>query len=228
MTTRAKVTGVMLGLLIVAGGVAAAFYLVVFAYPVWVSERFETADSRDGTGTARMLMIGKVAHGRQFLRPTDPQEVGKPDADFSRLATTYYHRSGPVGRAMEKFNWFPGPENTYAADARMAASQVGLCATAGAGPWASLIGAWSEPPYAAILIKDGCMASYARPFQCVDFYERNPALIGLSLPAANAQPRFTFIHDARNRGANAARSRRTGAHLARGTWAETLLPCAGG
>jgi hypothetical protein len=103
---------------------------------------------------------------------------------------------------MELLNWFPGPENTYAADARIVASQVGLWAMPAAGPWVPLIGAWSEPPYAAILIKDGCMASYARPFQCVDFYERNPAFISLSLPACNEQPRFTFIRDAKDRGAN--------------------------
>lgn len=27
-------------------------------------------------------------------------------SDFSRLATTYYHRGGPVGKVMEQFKWF--------------------------------------------------------------------------------------------------------------------------
>ena len=46
------------------------------------------------------------------------------EGSLRRLATTYYHRDGPVGRVMEKFNWSPGPPNcnTYHADARILAS----------------------------------------------------------------------------------------------------------
>jgi hypothetical protein len=183
-------------------GVLCGLYLIIYAYPALVNERFETREQNDTPGPARVLVIGKVSHGKQFLEPADPQLRGQPGEDLSRLATTYYHREGPVGRAMELMNWFGGAPNTYAADARMPASQVGLCASLSGLPLESLVGVWSEPPYAAVFIKDGCLASYARPFQCVDFYERNAAFIELSEPPAGQKPRFTFVRDARDRGAN--------------------------
>src|SRR5262249_28772777 len=93
-------------------------------------------------------------------------------------------------------------ENTFAADARMPTSLLGMVGTPGGLPLTSLVGCWSEPPYAKILIKDGCLASYARPYQWVDFYERNPAFIKLSLPPPGDAPKFTFIRDALDRGAN--------------------------
>ena len=61
-----------------------------------------------------------------FKVPPKKEDQGKADKDFSRLATTYYHRRGPVGAVMEKFNWFPGPTvNTYGADARMPSALLG-------------------------------------------------------------------------------------------------------
>jgi hypothetical protein len=188
-------------LLLAAFALAAGLYLFVYAHE-WMNGRIEIADGPDQDDLVRRLLVGKVMHGEQFLKPSDPRLQGQPNHDFTRLATTYYHRRGPVGRIMETMNWFPGRENTYAADARMPASQCGLLATPGILPFASLVGLWSEPPYAAILIKDGCLASYARPFQWVDFYERHSALIALSSPAADEQAQFTFIRDARERGAN--------------------------
>src|SRR5262249_48701403 len=71
------------------------------------------------------LIHGHINHGMNFLRPGNKEDVGNPSKDLSRLATTYYHRDGPVGRVMEKFNWFPGKANTFDSDVRIGASLVG-------------------------------------------------------------------------------------------------------
>ncbi len=127
MSTRTKrllaVVVTLVGITVL--GTVLGLYLMVYVYPVWMSEKFETQDRADQPVPSRMLLIGQVSHGKQFQSP----------ADFSRLATTYYHRSGPVGRVMEAMNWFHGPENTYAADARLSAAQVGLCATPASLPF---------------------------------------------------------------------------------------------
>jgi hypothetical protein len=167
------------------------------------SENLQTSDEHEGDGlTSRMLRVGTVAHGKQFLEPSDPGLAGRPDSDFSRLATTYYHRQSPAGRALETMNWFPGPENTYWADVRMPASLVGLAATPGGLPLTQLVGVWSEPPIAKVFLGEGSLASYGRPYQWVDFYERNRDLIKLSLREDAKPPRFTFVQHALARGMN--------------------------
>lgn len=124
----------------------------------------------------RQLIHGHIDHGMNFVIPEEKKDRGNPQRDLSRLATTYYHREGPVGRVMEKFNWFPGPpnSNTYWADARMPASLV-LAAAADVNsiglPMTELVTAWSEPPIATIGLGTGTMASYGRPYQHVHFYE---------------------------------------------------------
>lgn len=134
----------------------------------------------------RQLLHGTTNHGMNFEIPTDPEEIGKPDKDFSRLATTYYHRLGPAGRVMEQYNWFPNsPSNVYWADARMPCAIVGNLMGDLAGgvlPAASLVNVWSEPPYATIGLGTGTMASYGRPFQHVHYYEIDNHIRRLSLP----------------------------------------------
>jgi len=121
------------------------------------------------------LMHGTTHHGLNFQYPPE----------LRRLATTYYHRRGPVGVVMEKLNWFPDKENrTYWADSRLPASLIGLGGS-GMGinlPTASLVGAWSEPPYATIGLGTGTMASYGRPMGHVTFYEIDQNVRNFSLP----------------------------------------------
>jgi hypothetical protein len=176
------------------------------------------------------LLHGTTDHGMNFKKPTDPKLVGNPLEDYSRLATTYYHRLGPVGRGMEKFNWFqgannmstfhwfPGAENTYWADARMPASLVAMGALTAGGvnnlPTDQLADLWSEPPYATIGLGTGTMASYARLYQHCHFYEIDNLIRKLSLPvgglenyfALEKMPResraFTYLQEALRRGAN--------------------------
>ncbi len=149
-----------------------------------------------------MLLLGGINRGNNILKPENKNLWNDPKHDFSRLATTYYHRNGPFGQVMEQYNWFPGPENTYAADCRLPASLVGL----GARPLGNLRGEqlmqlWSEPPLAVIGMYAGTPASYARLFQPIHFYENNLNIINLSLPK-KGKPYFHYVRDAKQRGAN--------------------------
>ncbi len=137
------------------------------------------------------LMHGTTYHGLNFQSPQP----------LRRQATTYYHRKGPVGVVMERFNWFnfvydpttqtrkwtPQPDHTYHADARIVASAVGL----GCDPCSQLINLWSEPPGAVIGLGVGTMASYARPLQHLAFYEIDDRVESFSCRY------FNYIADAR-------------------------------
>ncbi len=141
------------------------------------------------------LMHGTTHHGLNYQKPQE----------LRRLATTYYHRYGPVGVIFERFNWFPGPQNTYWADARMPAS----LAAVGNDPMVSLVNLWSEPPYACIGLGTGTMASYARPYQHMTFYEIDNKIRRFSLPMPKTglyfqsakKPYYNYLRDAIDRGA---------------------------
>jgi hypothetical protein len=178
----------------------------------------------DGTVVSyRQLIHGHINHGMNFIQPKEEQERGKPDKDYSRLATTYYHRLGPAGRVMELFNWFKDPrENVYPADARMPAAIVGNLMGDLAGsatlPASSFTNLWSEPPFATIGLGTGTMASYGRPYQHVHYYEIDNHIRRLSLPGKsyytfeepeatkavgvgkNSAPYFTYLDHAIRRG----------------------------
>jgi hypothetical protein len=108
------------------------------------------------------------------------------EVDLSRVATTYYHRQGPAGICMERFNWFPKDYDitTFSADARIPAALVGL-GTPSLGvslPMDQLVGAWSEPAFCVIGMGTATMSSYARPYQFCHFYEIDEQIRLLSLP----------------------------------------------
>jgi hypothetical protein len=151
--------------------------------------------------TKQQLLIDKINRGIQFDLPNNRADWGNPKLDFSRLATSYYHRDGPLGRVLERFHWFAGPTNTFSADARLPAS---LCGSAVAGlgisplPMACVSGAWSEPPIGVIFLGPGTIASYARPLQTVDFFERSPHIIEIATKTKS----FSFVRDAELRGAH--------------------------
>ncbi len=150
------------------------------------------------------LMHGTTYHGRNYIyRP------GSDNVDLSRLATTYYHRYGPTGAVMEKFNWIPGPQNTFWADNRIPAATVGnVMANFGASPvpyHLLLNAAVSEPPYATIGLGTGTMASYCRPYQHLTFYEIDRQIRDFSLPPRGGSVEkayFTYLLGAMRRGAN--------------------------
>jgi hypothetical protein len=169
--------------------------------------------------TYNQLIHGHINHGMNFAIP-EAKERGNPAKDLSRLATTYYHRDGPVGRVMEKYNWFPGDANTFYADARLPASLIAAAAIDTSGlPLSTLVTAWSETPIATIGLGTGTMASYGRPYQHVHFYEIDNQIRRLSLPAptrelgnwelyknakkaAGRDPYFNYLEQAIERGAS--------------------------
>jgi hypothetical protein len=155
--------------------------------------RITEAKTPDNRGTMYELMDGSTLHGTQVLGSLEER----------RLATTYYHAKGPVGQVMRRMKWFPGaPES--ASDARIVASLVGQAGGIGnlTLPMNASVAVWSEPPVAVLGVECGTMAIYARPFQWFDFYELDPGIVQLSLPASAAQPRrFDSLVDAQDRGA---------------------------
>jgi hypothetical protein len=130
-----------------------------------------------------------------ILKPEDEKKWGDPAHDFSRLATTYYHRLCPAGVAMEKFNWHSeGAANTFHADARLPASLIGTAPTLGvmALPLDQFASLWSEIPYATIGLGTGTMASYGRPYQHVHYYEIDNHIRRLNLPLRKNDYYFTY------------------------------------
>ena len=178
--------------------------------------------SKDGSKLAppypfTYLMHGTTYHGRNYL--TDVSDDFKRNRkDLSRLATTYYHRYGPVGVVMERYNWvtFPGgalpggtpkgvgAQNAFYGDMRMPTSIVGqVAASLGVGnlPIGAIVEPWSEPPYATIGLGTGTMASYARPYQHMTYYEIDDVIREFSLPR-EGKGHFTYLQNAIKRGVN--------------------------
>jgi hypothetical protein len=162
--------------------------------------------SRDGGRLAQYtsLLHGTTHHGQNYFDPVK----------LDRLATTYYHRWGPVGVIMERYNWLPGPQNTFWADYRMPTALAGLGASPlgiGALPVDVLTQAWSEPPLATIGLGTGTMASYARPLQHCVYYEIDEKIRNFSLPPDDSltmeiekkrEPYFRYLKGALARGVN--------------------------
>jgi hypothetical protein len=150
------------------------------------------------------LMHGTTNHGMALQRGDDPSIP-----NLTRVATTYYHRKGPVGICMERFNWFAGGEELdeqsfvrFDSDARMPVSLIasGMPNFGVGGPLSQLVTTWSEPPYAVIGLGTGTMASYGRPYQAVHFYEIDEQIRRLSLPEGGGEPFFGYLQAALKRG----------------------------
>lgn len=157
----------------------------------------------------RQLMHATTNHGACITEPND----------LLRFPTTYYHRKGPVGMVMNKLAWFSKatPDLRNAAgevwlqrnrdnakdDVRLAASLVGLC-----GGDSTVINqevlaaAWSEPPFAVIGLGTGTQFVYGHPYQTIDAYELDPAIIELSTRRDGGI--FHYYQSALKRGVNAS------------------------
>jgi spermidine synthase len=93
--------------------------------------------------------------------------------------------------------WLKGNRDNAKDDARIVASILGLGAS---GVVAPITAAWSEPPYAFVGLGPGTLFTYAHPYQWVDAYELNPAIIALS---EGESPVFHYYHSAQKRGVQA-------------------------
>ncbi|MBX9678165.1 MAG: hypothetical protein K2X38_05325 [Gemmataceae bacterium] len=152
----------------------------------------------DGVINARYtyLMHGTTYHGRNYI---DPPEF--PKIKLSRIATTYYHRYGPVGAVMERFNYFKGAQNTFHTDARIPAAITAMMGSMQGGlPLDAVAQAWSDAPIATIGLGSGTMASYCRPFGHIAYYEIDENIRNFSLPPSGREAYFTYLLNARKRG----------------------------
>lgn len=166
----------------------------------------ELKTDREPDGEFTRLMLDGIDYGRNYAKPDNKADWGRPDKDKSRLATTYYHQGSPVGLVMQQYDWFKEwkTRNRYLSDARMPAallSQVAAPLGILVLPLPALVGLWSEPPIGVIGLGCGTMTSYARPYQHMHIFERSAALAKLSFPPPGEEPRFHFVQDALRRGA---------------------------
>jgi hypothetical protein len=183
--------------------------------------RVQRSAERWGDSTSKAvpylnLMHGTTNHGMALQKSDDPAIP-----DLTRVATTYYHRKGPVGICMERFNWFSNtgtiddPQKAiteeqgfalynFKSDYRILTSmfgQSGLPVPGNSLPINTLVASWSEPAYAVIGLGTGTMASYGRPYQTVHFYEIDEQIRKLSLPESG-EPYFGYLQGALNRKCN--------------------------
>jgi hypothetical protein len=154
----------------------------------------------------RQLLQGTTLQGTSI---TSPKEL-------TRMPTAYYHRKGPVGQVMQAIEWFPNRDRNFKDndadfwlrqnvdnskdDVRIITSLIGHGAAPGLAPLPveALAAAWSEPPFAFVGLGTGTLFAYARPFQIVDAYELDPAVIDLSM---RTSPAFPYFKAAKERGA---------------------------
>src|SRR5437868_5700342 len=107
---------------------------VVFQAPK-IQVKAQTLGSDGERRPQYTLTYNGINIGTNYLRPANRDDHGNVERDWSRLATTYFHREGPMGVVMEKYNCAPGKSNTYHADARLPLSVIGM---AGIDPVAHL------------------------------------------------------------------------------------------
>jgi hypothetical protein len=157
--------------------------------PPWEEVQNPNMKDVESPVTYNYLMHGSTYHGRSY-------QVDQ----LARLATTYYHRFGPVGAVTEKYNWLPGPQSTYWADFRMPVTMIGLGASAEMAlplPTGQLVNAWSEPPFATVGLGTGTMASYSRWLQHLAYYEIDDKIVEMNLPTTGKDPYFRTVFDAK-------------------------------
>jgi hypothetical protein len=128
---------------------------------------------RGGVPFQRDLLITGVTYGFQY-QASDVKK-GAPNI---RTPTAYYHKDGPLGQVIGRFD----PNMT-------------------SGPLSWLITrAWPEPAIGVLRMTAGTVAAYARPGQQIDFYNSTPEIESFSVPAKDQQVFFSFIADAKARG----------------------------
>ncbi len=166
--------------------------------------RVQQGSSPNETYGGRSLLYISLTHGTTHHGMAFQPAEGIPD--FSRLATTYYHRQGPAGICMERFNWFDKEydNNSFLSDHRLPAALVGF-GTPSLGinvPMNQLVGAWSSPSYAVIGMGTATMSSYAHPYQICHFFEIDNQIRLMSLPEPGGETWFGYVQAGLKRGAN--------------------------
>jgi SAM-dependent methyltransferase len=148
------------------------------------------------------LIHGGIDHGRQHAEPSKRHEP-----------CSYFHPLTGIGQIFMKLSWPNTPlpatlseyyqkENPYfnfrLSNQRFPASLIGM----GANPLAALVDLHSEPPFAVVGLGTGTLAAYAKPYQAMDIYEIDPLVYRLSQKVDGQDPPFTYVEDAKKRGAD--------------------------
>src|SRR2546430_12878364 len=93
-------TWLILGVVILALGVIAAFFLLRGRS----GESIELKQQTDKDGHRyTTLLRDEINRGSNYAKPDDRSAWGTP-SDFSRLATTYYHPGSPLGMVLQRFD----------------------------------------------------------------------------------------------------------------------------
>jgi SAM-dependent methyltransferase len=146
----------------------------------FVKVRKEYDDTTEGW--YNVLIHGGIDHGRQHLDPAR-----------QRLPISYFHPTGGIGQVFQRFSW---------PDERLPASLVGHAVGPGPLPMGLLCDLHSEPPFSVVGLGTGTLAAHARPWQTMHIYEIDPLVRSLSLPRGDKRPIFTYVQDAKDRGAD--------------------------
>jgi hypothetical protein len=151
--------------------------------------------------------------GEIFQKLTWGNPPGKAKTDEHRawMEQNYWTDAPRRGSGESKDDWEARYESWFEsfsrlrthfhpADARLPASLVGLGAVS---PWAQLVATQQQPPFAVIGLGTGTLAAHGQPYQHVDFYEIDPMVKGLSVPASGKAEDliFYYVNDAVTRGA---------------------------
>jgi hypothetical protein len=164
-----------------------------FFGPVTVREEtiyHDAGQHRQVVGEYHLLVHGGIDHGRQSAFHAK-----------RRQPLAYFHPLTGIGQVFQKFSGLEPLSIRYVpADFRVPAAIVGL----GGDPFAQVMSTHAQPPYAVVGLGVGSLATHARPFQSLDYYEIDPLVLKLST-YPEKRPFFTYLRDARERNVQLSR-----------------------
>lgn len=151
----------------------------------------ELTSDKYNDGPYTYLMKRSVYYGRYY-----------PDSPRNRKPTTYFHRDGPVGAVLSRYDWFARRSTEEdPSEARLPASTIAFTSVPSVGlPMDTLGCLWSEPAIAVVELNAGTIAAYGRPYQRIDFYDNTPELVPFNFTTQGKKPPFGFVEDAIARG----------------------------
>ncbi len=157
----------------------------------------------DSKLTYNTLIHGGIDHGRQHFEKEirhQPCAYFHPLTGIGQIYMKLTWPNTPVPDSLDDFNHRPNPYHTFTLPSwRFPTGLIGV----GNDPLSALVALHSEPPFAVVGLGTGTLAAFAKPYQHVDMYEIDPLVLQLSQMQKDGQePPFTYLIDAKARGAN--------------------------
>ena len=148
------------------------------------------------------LIHGGIDHGRQHVEPSkhhEPCSYFHPLTGIGQIFMKLTWPNTPLPATLDEYYQKTNPYNRFTLPSqRFPAALVGV----GSNPWTALAATQAELPYAVVGLGTGTLAAYAKPYQAMDIYEIDPLVYRLSQPEGGKPPPFTYLEDAKRRGAN--------------------------